>query len=271
MPYIEDTISIVLGEDHSYECPADIIGRAGEGGVTQMIVQIPTNLKDCSVYLDFEKPNKEKYRTSKLTVGSMGVTVEEVFVAVYDVELFLLAEDGELKVQAVIIAENGMVWKSFIKKYRIEHSINADNYVPEEIKSSILRIDEVKTTTSEKSLLIGQKGSGLVEVITLGEGLKINGNKLELDFPVYNGEMGDIELIKFTIDTGDVNEYTAIDGMTWGEWVNSKYNTDGYSTVLVEEYDGIQDANGAIIMLAGSIVRTIDAIKANTRYDYFGG
>ena len=34
-----------------------------------------------------------------------------------------------------------------------------------------------------------------------------------------------ISLITFTIDE---TEYQAIDGMTWSQWVNSEYNTDGY-------------------------------------------
>lgn len=36
---------------------------------------------------------------------------------------------------------------------------------------------------------------------------------------------GDGNLITFTIDS---IEYQAEEGMTWGEWVNSKYNIDGY-------------------------------------------
>lgn len=38
-------------------------------------------------------------------------------------------------------------------------------------------------------------------------------------------------LISFTIET---TEYQAVEGMTWGKWVESEYNTDGYS---VEEMD----------------------------------
>ena len=49
------------------------------------------------------------------------------------------------------------------------------------------------------------------------------------DIPEWDGSYtitvsGDIELISFTID-GD--HYEAEDGMTWGEWVDSEYNTGG--------------------------------------------
>lgn len=42
----------------------------------------------------------------------------------------------------------------------------------------------------------------------------------------------DVKLISFTILEGigtDAEvEYNAIEGMTWGEWVDSEYNTGGY-------------------------------------------
>lgn len=40
---------------------------------------------------------------------------------------------------------------------------------------------------------------------------------------------GTVELIEFTIDDFDsLKTYNATPGMTWGEWVDSQYNTDGY-------------------------------------------
>lgn len=48
----------------------------------------------------------------------------------------------------------------------------------------------------------------------------------------------DVKLISFTIVEGISNttevEYNAIEGMTWGEWVNSEYNTEG---CYVDEVD----------------------------------
>ena len=43
--------------------------------------------------------------------------------------------------------------------------------------------------------------------------------------PYDDGEENNGNLITFTIDG---IEYQAEEGMTWGEWVNSKYNIDGY-------------------------------------------
>lgn len=43
---------------------------------------------------------------------------------------------------------------------------------------------------------------------------------------IYNLAHNGNKLITFTIDG---TTYQAIDGMTWGEWVNSEYNTGGFS------------------------------------------
>ena len=52
------------------------------------------------------------------------------------------------------------------------------------------------------------------------------------DFTDINNQLEEIisgkELISFTIEG---TQYYAIDGMTWGDWVNSEYNTDGYRIV----------------------------------------
>lgn len=52
-------------------------------------------------------------------------------------------------------------------------------------------------------------------------------------------EEGDNNLISFTI-YGD--SYQAEEGMTWGEWVNSQYNTDGY---YIDFDDSISNQSGS--------------------------
>lgn len=99
----------------------------------------------------------------------------------------------------------------------------------------------------EKGLLIGQKGSALAEVITLGEGLKIENGKLLLNIPVYGGETGEVGTITFTI--ADVT-YTADEGMTWEEWIASEYNTDGY---YAGEYDFVYSADGSTVHNPGGM------------------
>lgn len=123
---MEDKILITLCTDanHTLECASDIIGREGEGNTTQLSVTIPNALSGHRVYLDFEKPNGEKIRTPELELDSNDV-------AIYDVVPYLLTDDGLIKVQAVLISEEGQTWKSSKKKFRISKSINAIEEIPD--------------------------------------------------------------------------------------------------------------------------------------------
>ena len=61
---------------------------------------------------------------------------------------------------------------------------------------------------------------------------------------IYSGEFestnqDDIKLIHFTVD---ITEYTAEEGMQWGEWIESSYNTDGFKAI--EEGFGTKITNG---------------------------
>ena len=53
-----------------------------------------------------------------------------------------------------------------------------------------------------------------------------------------SGDSGSGDLISFTIYG---NEYQAQDGMTWVEWVDSEYNTDGFSIIDDEVFDSEYD------------------------------
>ena len=121
---MEDKIAVNLGTDHAYECATDIIGRVGEGNTSRLEIVVPEKLCGCSIYLDFEKPNGEKHRTPKLEV--------ENGVAYYEIEPYLLTNSGDITVQAVLQTENGGIWKSSVKKYINQHSINAFEEVPEQ-------------------------------------------------------------------------------------------------------------------------------------------
>ena len=118
---MEDKILVNLCEDHTYECNTNVIGRAGEGNITQLDIRIPDKLCGCFVYLDFEKPNGEKYKTPNLQV--------ENSVALYEVDPYLLTDKGEIKVQIVVVTDSGATWKSSTKTYYNQYSINAEDYI----------------------------------------------------------------------------------------------------------------------------------------------
>lgn len=69
-----------------------------------------------------------------------------------------------------------------------------------------------------------------------------------------------VPIISFTIDGVS---YQAEEGMTWGEWVNSEYNTDGY--YICEDLNQIKSPNTELDVqesLGGTYVTTIDSITS---------
>ena len=129
---MEDKILVILNEDanHTFESEESVIGRVGEGGIAQFEITIPEKLTNGSLYLDFKKPNGEKIRTRRLDINGGK--------AVYDVEKYLLTDDGEIKVQAVFVTSNGKTWKSSNKKYNILKSVNAVHEIPDNDKDDFL-------------------------------------------------------------------------------------------------------------------------------------
>ena len=129
---MEDKILVILNEDanHTFESEESVIGRVGEGGIAQFEITIPEKLTNGSLYLDFKKPNGEKIRTRRLDINGGK--------AVYDVEKYLLTDDGEIKVQAVFVTSSGKTWKSSKKKYNILKSVNAVHDIPDKDKDDFL-------------------------------------------------------------------------------------------------------------------------------------
>lgn len=157
---MEDKILVNLSTDHTFESDTDIIGREGEGNTSRFEITIPEKLIGCSVYLDFEKPNGEKLRTPKLEI--------ENSVAVYDVVPYLLTDDGEIKVQAVLKTENGQTWKSSIKICINQNSINALDDIPEKedfMSEAQKVLDELSQEIAEIAEMLAEN-EGFVSDVT---------------------------------------------------------------------------------------------------------
>ncbi len=160
---MQDIILVNIGLDHSFGCSTEVIGRAGEGYVTRFVLTIPEALRACSLYLDFQLPRGQTHRTPRLAMSNG--------VATYDVQPFILDDNGELKVQAVLKKTSGETWKSCIKTYIIDKSVtvsdDVDGYV---LPSGTLEIAEngkynvslfasaeVKVSASDKELKLQEK------------------------------------------------------------------------------------------------------------------
>lgn len=113
----KDTIQVIIHDDHSFECATVTIGRSGENNITQLEITIPEELNGFNAYLDFKKPKGAKYKTAKLEIENNKIE--------YDVPLELLDESGNLEVQLVLQNEQGLIWKSAIKKFVVLGSVDA--------------------------------------------------------------------------------------------------------------------------------------------------
>ena len=118
----KDTIKVSIGDDHSYNCTAVTIGRAGENAITQLEITIPEELNHFEAYLDFKKPKGERYKTASLPINNNVIE--------YDIPLGLINEAGNLEVQLILQSDNGEIWKSSVKKYVVLGSINAADDIP---------------------------------------------------------------------------------------------------------------------------------------------
>ena len=143
----KDTIHVEIGEDHSFNCTAVSIGRVGENDITQLEITIPEELNTFWAYIDFKKPKGARYKTYKLDIVNNIIE--------YDVPLELLNENGNLEVQVIFQNEQGLIWKSAIKKFVVLGSIEAveDIVITEDFFTKAQQIvDSVDINTLLKTL-----------------------------------------------------------------------------------------------------------------------
>ena len=180
---MKDKICATLTKDHIYICNGGVIGRSGENECTQLEITLDECLCDKWVYIDFIKPDGTTYKTPKLDIVQNKV--------IYDIPNALLDQKGALKVQVVLQNEVGEIWKSSIKTYEVNPSINATDDIPNQ--------DDFIT---EAQRLLNEVEEGLTP--TIGD----NGNWFILDKDTgktsigpqgEKGEKGDAGSIKFII------------------------------------------------------------------------
>lgn len=231
---MEDKILVNLSTDtnHTFESSENIIGRAGEGGATRLEITTPEKLNGCSVYLDFEKPNGEKLRTPKLNIEDDKL--------VYDVDKYLLTNDGEIKVQAVLITTEGKVWKSSKKKYHIQKSINALEEIPnkEDFMTEVRRLlDELGNFADvDNRLSVLEKWMEDENYTKITASLTVSPSTAEVGQSITNAELTwsvSKETSEITLDDNSVEGTTHTDTNTYTsykQWVLKVTETDRGAT-----------------------------------------
>lgn len=253
---MKNKICATLTKDHIYICSGGVIGRSGENECTQLEITLDECLCDKWIYIDFSKPDGTTYKTSKLDVIDNKV--------IYDIPNSLLEQKGQLKVQVVLQDENGEVWKSTIKSYEINPSINATDDIPNQ-DDFITEAQKLLNEAENLDLDITEEDEGVLVVITKKDGTKesvivSNGGSGTTDYfklknkPSING----IELLdnKTTEDLGiieDVRNYIdenkevlrGQDGYTPVKGVDYFDGVDGYTPVKdVDYFDGKDGKDG---------------------------
>ena len=135
---------LTIDKTHELKGNGYLLGVDGENGSEQLIIKIENEkLLDKWGYIEFEKDNGEKFTTERLSVVGGQI--------VYDIVNGLLPQ-GHVKVQ-VIFRADGFVWKSFVRQFAVDKSLNASDNLPIEYPDFIGEaqklLDEI-TVESEK-------------------------------------------------------------------------------------------------------------------------
>lgn len=120
---MKDIITAFIGYDHFFECSTKIIARKGESIIPQLKIRIPTELCDYWAYIDFKKADGEKFKTPKLDIIDGDIY--------YDIPLAVLDKNGDLEAQVVLQKESGEIWKSTVKTFCVNRSIDATEDIPD--------------------------------------------------------------------------------------------------------------------------------------------
>ena len=165
-------IDVKISENHVYDCGCVILGRCKENNATIFRFSICDGLKDKWLYLDFEKPDKTKFKTPRIDIVNG--------IALYPIPNNLLDVVGELKVEVIFQDESGLVWKSFQKKYTIREAICATDEIGEAAPDFITNAQQVinqaenldidVTEGSTKSVITITRKDGTKETIELKDG-----------------------------------------------------------------------------------------------------
>lgn len=174
-----------------------ILAKKGENLSKQLHITLPEIISSLSIYLDFEKPNGQKYRTETLYSTFDGVVT-------FDVISPLLDQKGTLKVEVIAKDNDSMVWKSNTFKFEILDAIEATEELiintvslDEEAANGVIYDDpiniiEVKVSengaTMQNAKIIAKKGENYAKQLHIILPKIIVNKWIYLDFEFPNGE-----------------------------------------------------------------------------------
>lgn len=150
---MQNTISITVSADHRVCCPEWDIARTGENECTRFDITLAEELSTYSAYIDFEKPDGEKFKTPRLNIENNRIT--------YDLPSAVLDVKGNLLVQLVLQNDKGEIWKSNVQKFYVSESVNATEAIVE--KDDFVADIEKRVDGKLDKDIAGSKGFKLTE------------------------------------------------------------------------------------------------------------
>ena len=120
---MRNIISITVSADHRVCCPEWDIARTGENDCTRFEITFAEELSTYSAYIDFEKPDGEKFKTPRLNIENNRI--------IYDLPSAVLDVKGNLLVQLVLQNDEGEIWKSNVQKFYVSESVDATEAIVE--------------------------------------------------------------------------------------------------------------------------------------------
>lgn len=251
------------GDNYSDSSHIAFSGTHSVTGVTA------TNIQDCVTQLESIVSETVKYTEQTLTDAqktqartNIGATAPEVFMATYgtttQAQVQAAASAGKVVVcfygsrMYTYAGESAAGYSQFTSvlydtAYRVYLKNSTWGYA-----SYDLPIDAVLYTT--QNLSDAQKS---VARTNIGAGTTVEALSSSEIQTIWNSVFG-APLISFTIND---TTYQAEEGMTWGEWVESEHNTDGF----VVNNDKVW-LNDAAITNSGNTVSSSDLIVADNAY-----
>ena len=138
---------------------------------------------------------------------------------------------------------------------------NGSASISSDVNEGIDREQYIKVETTDKSvsatLVVSQEGLREVFEPSDGEFVLADGGT----FNVLKGDEGEVKLISFIIEG---TSFQAEEGMTWGEWCNSEYNTEGHFVSNSKVFDKI----GFVVVNNTGHTVSADEVILNKTYYY---
>jgi len=163
-------IEVELNNDHDYNCNASTIARKGENKASALRLKLTDEMLDKYIYLAWEKPNGDKIKTGMLTVDVENKTAD------FYITNQLTDEVGLIMVEIVIESADGLVWKSYSKRYYIADSIDAVvELSPEKVDWLTQTEVKLEKLTAEATVAVDNANTLMEELIAARDNGEFNG------------------------------------------------------------------------------------------------